>query len=302
MIEKERQQGGRIPVRFIDEEGAEVSRGGGDDNSPSVEELGRASAYEDATEMQRRINRGGESDTEVDRSRADDADLVGTIPDSELEENRNDQDSNPRDRRDAAAYTIDADELAADFPEQRAAGAAGRAGASVGAEAELLAAQAEVRLLEDEARKLRSERQELAELLARRQADFDNHRKRTERERGETYGRLVADVAGQLLPVLDNLRRALDAEASVKAGESQEFRNFLHGVELVARQFDAVLDSLGVKPVETVGRPFDPHVHEAVATERTEEFEPDTVTQEMQRGYRIGERLLRPAMVKVATR
>jgi molecular chaperone GrpE len=136
----------------------------------------------------------------------------------------------------------------------------------------------------------------------RRQAEFDNYRKRTERERGETYNRMVGDVAGKLLPVLDNLRRALDAEASMEATESEEFRHFLNGVELIYKQLNDVLEGLGVEPVAAVGQPFDPHVHEAVVTEQTEEFEPDTVMQELVRGYRLGDKLLRPAVVKVATK
>ncbi len=157
-------------------------------------------------------------------------------------------------------------------------------------------------MLEDEVKRLKAERQELIDLMARRQADFDNFRKRNERERSETYSRVAGEVASRILPVLDNMRRAVAAEASIEASESKEFREFLHGVELISRQLNGVLEDLGVMPVPTVGHPFDPHVHEAVATERTEEFEPDTVMQEIQRGYRIGEKLLRPAMVKVATR
>jgi molecular chaperone GrpE len=105
-----------------------------------------------------------------------------------------------------------------------------------------------------------------------------------------------------LLPVLDNLQRALDAERVVEVKESEEFRHFLHGVELINRQLGGVLESLGIQVIPTVGERFDPHVHEAVATEETAAHEPDTVTQEMQRGYRLGDKLLRPAMVKVATK
>jgi molecular chaperone GrpE len=149
-------------------------------------------------------------------------------------------------------------------------------------------------------RKAAEERAELAEKLARRQADYDNFRKRTDRERSEIYGRALGDVVGRLLPVLDNLQRALDAERSVQTGESDEFRHFVRGVELISKQLGGALEALGVEVVPTVGERFDPHVHEAVATEETQEFEPDTVMQEMQRGYRLGDRLLRPAMVKVA--
>ena len=296
MIDENRATPSRIPVRFVDDtEGAGGGRGA-DDLTP--DELGRASSYEGETEMRRRIDRGGESDAESSRERADDADAAGSLPDSELTENREDQDTVNRSRRDTQYPETGADERS----ESRPGGGTRKARPSLSSEAELLAAQAEVSILEEEVARLKAERQELIDQMARRQADFDNYRKRLERERAETYGRLAADVASELLPVVDNLRRALEAEASVEAGESEEFRNFLRGVELIGRQLNGVLEQLGVSEVESVGHPFDPHVHEAVATERSDEHEPDTVTQEIQRGYRIGERLLRPAMVKVATR
>jgi molecular chaperone GrpE len=161
--------------------------------------------------------------------------------------------------------------------------------------AELIATRAELKRVE-------AENAEFKDLLARRQADFDNYRKRVERERTETYNRVVADVAAKLLPVLDNLKRALETEASVEASESDEFRHFLSGVDLIYKQLNGVLDALGVKPVPAVGEQFDPHVHEAVVTEATDDYEPDTVMQELVVGYRIGDKLIRPALVKVAIR
>ena len=165
--------------------------------------------------------------------------------------------------------------------------------------AELVATRAELRRVEAELKREAEERQELLEKLARRQADFDNFRKRTERERKDTYNHALGEVVGRLLPVLDNLQRALDTERSKEASESEVFRHFLHGVELISKQLGGVLDSLGVEPVPTVGHPFDPHVHEAVATVETDRFAPDEVVEEMRRGYRLGDKLLRPAMVKV---
>jgi molecular chaperone GrpE len=161
--------------------------------------------------------------------------------------------------------------------------------------AELVATRAELK-------RVGAENSELKDRLARRQADFDNHRKRTERERAETYNRVVADIAAKLLPVLDNLKRALDAEASVEASESDEFRHFLSGVDLIFKQLNGVLEALGVKPITSVGEHFNPHIHEAVVTEPTDEYEPDTVVQELVTGYRLGDKLIRPAMVKVAVR
>jgi len=161
--------------------------------------------------------------------------------------------------------------------------------------AELIATRAELK-------RLQTALAEAREAVARRQADFENYRKRIERDRGETHNRIVADVARKLLPVVDNLGRALEAERSLKTQESKEFRHFLHGVELINKQLNEVLESLDIHPIAAVGEPFDPHVHEAVVTEPSDEFEPDTVIEEIARGYKIGDRLLRPSMVKVATR
>jgi molecular chaperone GrpE len=160
---------------------------------------------------------------------------------------------------------------------------------------ELVATRAELK-------RVQAEMDELKDRLARRQADFENYRKRVERERSETYERVVADVAAKLLPVLDNLKRALDTEASLEAGESDEFRHFLSGVDLIFKQLSGVIEALGVKPVLSVGERFDPHIHEAVVSEPTDEHEPDTVLEEIIRGYRMGDKLIRPALVKVATK
>jgi molecular chaperone GrpE len=161
--------------------------------------------------------------------------------------------------------------------------------------AELLATRAEMKRLEGEVKELR-------ESVARRQADFENYRKRMDRERSDTYNRVVADIAAKLLPVLDNLKRALETEASVEASESDEFRHFLSGVDLIYKQLTGVLDALGVKPVLAEGEQFDPHLHEAVVTEPTDEYEPDTVMQEIVRGFTLGDKLIRPALVKVAVK
>jgi molecular chaperone GrpE len=161
--------------------------------------------------------------------------------------------------------------------------------------AELVATRAELKRVE-------AENAELKDQLTRRQADFENYRKRVDRERSETYNRVNADVATKLLPVLDNLKRALEAESSVESSESDEFRHFLSGVDLIYKQLNGVLEAMGVKPVPAVGEQFDPHVHEAVVTEATDDYEPDTVMQEIVAGYRLGDKLIRPALVKVATK
>ncbi len=287
MVDKRGQKANRIPVHFVDDEklGAE---GAGDDDEPTAEDssdqgeltpedLGRESSYEGETEMKRRIDRGPEDEG------ADDRDTAGGPPRGEMPERREDQ-----------------HQAAPNQQQQTAAGNPPRAAnespeATGPVLAELLATRAELK-------RVQSERAELRETLARRQADFENYRKRMERDRNESYNRMVGDVVSKLLPVLDNLRRALDAEGSLQANESEEFRHFLSGVELIYKQLNTVLEGLGLQPVAALGHRFDPHVHEAVVTEQTEEYEPDTVIQEIVPGYRLGEKLLRPAIVKVATR
>jgi molecular chaperone GrpE len=303
MVSKKEEKANRIPIRFLDEEKA--SAGGGADGEgeeeemdssrssnegqPTPEELGRASSYEGETEMQRRIDRGQEDDT--GSGRADEDDTAGGPPRDELPERREDQHQAAPSSKDSAS--ADGEE---NRPSQTNASATAKDAEATGPVlAELIATRAELRRVETDRDALRS-------ALAQRQADFENYRKRVDRERGETYNRMVGDVVSKLLPVLDNLRRALDTEASLQANESEEFRHFLRGIELIYKQFSNVLEGFGLQPVAAVGHPFDPHVHDAVVTEQTEEYEPDTVIEEIVRGYRLGEKLLRPAVVKVATR
>ena len=279
----------RIPVRFVGDEG-DGPEAGTPDETLTPDELGRQSSYDDSTEMGRRIEDGAAQETGSGESGA-----AGSTDPSEQPRSRNDQDttvshSEPQEKGGGGASGTTS---------EPARNAAAGSGPQV---AELVATRAELRRVEGELKRLTVERQDLNDKLARRTADFDNFRKRTERERVETYNRALGEVVKRLLPVLDNLQRALDAERVVEVKESEEFRHFLHGVELINRQLGTVLEGLGVEVVPTVGERFDPHVHEAVATEATDAHEPDTVTQEMQRGYRLGDKLLRPAMVKVATK
>lgn len=300
IADNKEQKASRIPVRFLDEEplagkaedsaGRTPSGAHDDASNLSPDEIGRASIYEGETEMQRRIDRADEDESPEGQERADESDAAGGPKQAETPESREDQDeaaAGPK--RSAAAHNE------ADGPSAGAQTSASEVNLAGPAVAELIATRAELKRVE-------AERTDLLDKLARRQADFENYRKRLERERGEMYNRTIGDIISRLLPVLDNLRRALDAEASVEASESEEFRRFLHGVELIDRQLNDVLGNLGLQAVEAVGQPFDPHVHEAVTTENSDEYEPDTVIQELARGYKLGDRLLRPAMVKVATR
>lgn len=138
------------------------------------------------------------------------------------------------------------------------------------------------------ARELAEER----ERTLRLRADFDNFRKRSARERDEFARRALADPIRELLPVLDNLERALGAP-----GDGDDLRN---GVELIAKQFVDALRKFGLAEIPALGLPFDPQVHEAVARVESDEVEVPTVLDELQRGYWLNERLLRPAIVRVA--
>ena len=141
--------------------------------------------------------------------------------------------------------------------------------------------------------KLRAERDALLDRLARLQAEFDNARKRAAREQQEFREYAAADVIKNILPALDSFERALKAPA----GDSNDLRS---GLELIYRQFQDALQKMGVRPIESVGKPFDPRVHEAIEMIDTNEAEDHHVLDELQRGYNYKGRLLRPAMVRVA--
>ena len=164
-----------------------------------------------------------------------------------------------------------------------------------------------VKKLETELASLRSrltgleeERSELLSNSQRRLKDFEAYKARTERERSETFQRQLSNLATQMLPALDNLDRALQC-ASDMAGEKQtEFTQFFDGIVLVNQQVNEVLIGMGIDPIQTVGNPFDPHYHEAVAIDEASDMPPNTVTAELLRGFRIGDKVIRHSMVKVS--
>ena len=151
--------------------------------------------------------------------------------------------------------------------------------------------------LQSQIESLNQEKATLYDQLLRRQAEFENYRRRIERERGETYQRARAEILLELLPIVDNFERALSS-LEKGGGDAAALR---HGIELIHKQFNDALLKFGLEPVESVGQAFDPHVHEAVTTEPSEEHEENTVIEEFQRGYKLGDKLLRPARVKVAS-
>src|SRR5579884_190764 len=141
----------------------------------------------------------------------------------------------------------------------------------------------------------RRQAEEYLALAQRIQADFQNYRRRTEQERAEALERGRAEVVLQILPVLDDFERALAALPPERHEEE-----WVQGLRLIERKLRAVLESLGVERIAAEGRPFDPWEHEAVAHEAREGVEPGTVAAVTRQGYRLGNRVLRPAQVVVA--
>ena len=144
----------------------------------------------------------------------------------------------------------------------------------------------------DPLEELRRERDALQDRLLRTAAEFDNYRKRMDRERRDLADHAAGEAIKDLLPIIDNLERALQASA-----QDDPLRK---GVELIHKQMLEMLRKRGVTPIEALGADFDPNVHEAVTHEESDQHREGEVMEELQRGYKVGERLLRPAMVKVA--
>jgi molecular chaperone GrpE len=140
---------------------------------------------------------------------------------------------------------------------------------------------------------LRREKDALQDRLLRTAAEFDNYRKRVDRERRELAQYAGADTLTDMLPIIDDLERALQAAG----GDAESYRR---GVELIHKQMTDLLRKRGVKPIEAVGTQFDPNYHEAVVHEASAEHREGEVVAELRRGYTLGDRLLRPAAVKVA--
>jgi molecular chaperone GrpE len=143
-----------------------------------------------------------------------------------------------------------------------------------------------------EVEKLKAERDTLLDRLARAQAEFENARRRATKEQQDFRDYAAADAIKSLLPVIDSFERALQVKS-----EAGDFRS---GVELIYKQFQDVLAKLGVRAIPAKGEPFDPHVHEAIEMVETADAPDHEVIEELQRGYKLKDRLLRPAMVKVA--
>lgn len=146
-----------------------------------------------------------------------------------------------------------------------------------------------------DASELQRQRDDYYDLLLRKSAEFDNYRKRVERERQTVSDAAAASMIEELLPLVDDLERALKAEAGIDAANA-----YRQGVELIHRQLGDILRKRGVRPIEALGADFDPYYHQAVSHEPAGGHREGEVVEEFRRGYMLGDRLLRPSMVKVA--
>ena len=144
----------------------------------------------------------------------------------------------------------------------------------------------------EDLKKCQAELDDTTDRLKRIMAEFENYKKRSSKERENLYGSIIADIVEKMLPVLDNLEKAVEAKTKDE--------NYKEGVELVLKQYQDVLTSFGVKKIETVGQTFDPEIHEAVSSVQDEKYGEKEIVQEFRKGYMVGTKVIRHAMVVVA--
>lgn len=152
----------------------------------------------------------------------------------------------------------------------------------------------EDQVLDAETERLKAEVEEHKQRLLRTQADYDNFRRRTVKEKEELGKYASAKLITELLPVIDNFERALGS-----VPEAPEAASYAKGVEMIFRQLEGVLKAEGLEPMETVGTPFNPEYHQAIMQVESDEYEEGDVVEEVQKGYMLKDKVLRPAMVKV---
>ena len=145
-----------------------------------------------------------------------------------------------------------------------------------------------------EREQLLAEKADLQDRLLRQRAEFDNYRRRADRERSEYLQYAAMDLVREILPVLDDFERALEHETADQ--------DYAKGVELIYQRLAEILKKMGLEPVETGGRRFDPNLHQAVQRVETDAAEDQVILSEFQKGYNFRGKLLRPAMVKVAVK
>jgi molecular chaperone GrpE len=149
--------------------------------------------------------------------------------------------------------------------------------------------------LKEEAEQLRRQADEYQQRWLRAQADFDNYRKRTLREKEDLAKYAAQQLIEQLLPVVDNFERAVETSRTHK-----DFESLVKGLDMVYRQFIQVLEQEGLQPIASVGEPFNPEFHQAVMQVESEEYGEGIVVEELQKGYKLKDRVIRPSMVKVS--
>lgn len=162
------------------------------------------------------------------------------------------------------------------------------------AASEAAAMQEEIEALKGQVEKLTGDLQEKKDRLLRLQADFDNFRRRSTKEREEISAVVTQNFCKDMLPLLDNFERAM-------AAETKDVEAFQKGVEMIFTQFQEVLKKNGLEQIEAVGQKFDPNFHQAVMRVEDPEKEDDTVAQELQKGYMVKGRVIRPSMVQVVS-
>lgn len=162
------------------------------------------------------------------------------------------------------------------------------------AASEATAMQEEIEALKGQVEKLTGDLQEKKDRLLRLQADFDNFRRRSAKEREEISAVVTQNFCKDMLPLLDNFERAM-------AAETKDVEAFQKGVEMIFTQFQEVLKKNGLEQIEAVGQKFDPKFHQAVMRVEDPEKEDDTVAQELQKGYMVKGRVIRPSMVQVVS-
>ena len=148
----------------------------------------------------------------------------------------------------------------------------------------------------DELSAIKKENAALKETNLRLQAEFQNYKRRTEKEKTEIYKYANEKIVVEMLAVMDNLDRALDSISH----NADDHQNVLNGVEMIKKSFEELLDKEGVQVIASVDQPFDPNMHHAVMTEEKEGCDADVVIEEFQKGYKLGEKVVRPSMVKVS--
>jgi molecular chaperone GrpE len=163
--------------------------------------------------------------------------------------------------------------------------------------------EAKIEELTQKVEALEEERDELNERVLRKAAEFENYRRRMDREKERRHEAGMLDVIEPVLEVLDDFERSIDAAEDLEDSQDAEkaYESLKGGVEMVFRKFRDTLENLGVEPIEAEGKPFDENLHEAMMRQPSEEAEPGTVLQEIRKGYRMEDRVIRHSRVVVAS-